>query len=127
VLGELRTKLSDLLRSTIRPEFLNRIDEIVLFKPLLKNELMGIIDIQLKNVAKLLADKNITIEVSKDAKEFILEMGYDVTFGARPLKRTIQKSLINPLSTELLMNKFVAGDNIFIDAPGDGRLHFIKK
>ncbi len=127
ILGELRTKLSELLRNTIRPEFLNRIDEVALFKPLLKNELMKIIDIQLEHVQKLLADKNITIEVSKDAKEYILDMGYDATFGARPLKRTIQKHLINPLSAELLMNKFNPGDNIFIDAPGDGRLHFIKK
>jgi ATP-dependent Clp protease ATP-binding subunit ClpB len=127
IMGELRSQLSELLRNTIRPEFLNRIDEIVLFKPLLKSELIGIIDIQLQRVGKMLADKGISLEVSKDAKSLLMEVGYDVTYGARPLKRTIQKHLINPLSTELLMNNFGAGDTILVDAPGDGRLHFTKK
>lgn len=127
IMGELRSQLSELLRNTIRPEFLNRIDEIVLFKPLLKSELIGIIDIQLQRVGKMLADKGISLEVSKDAKSLLMEVGYDVTYGARPLKRTIQKHLINPLSTELLMNHFGAGDTIVVNAPGDGKLHFTKK
>lgn len=127
LMGDIRSKLSELLRNTIRPEFLNRIDEIVFFKPLLKTELTEIIEIQLGKVKKLLAEKEIQIEVSNDAKEFLREVGYDVTFGARPIKRTIQKHLINPLSAQLLMNHFTQGDIIFIDAPGDGKLHFIKK
>ncbi len=127
VMGELRSQLSELLRNTIRPEFLNRIDEVVLFKPLLKNELMGIIDIQLQRVGKMLADKGIDLEISQEAKSLLMEVGYDVTYGARPLKRTIQKHLINPLSTELLMNHFSQGDTIIVESPGDGRLHFTKK
>ncbi|MCB0749734.1 MAG: AAA family ATPase, partial [Ignavibacteriae bacterium] len=103
ILAELRVKLSDLLRKTIRPEFLNRIDEVVLFKPLLKGELKNIIEIQLQRVGKLLADKNIDLVVKDEVKDFLLSIGSDITYGARPLKRTIQRHLINPLSTELLM------------------------
>lgn len=127
ILGELRSKLSELLRNTIRPEFLNRIDEIVLFKPLLKSELKKIIDLQLQRVGKMLAEKNINLEVTEDVKEYILQIGYDVTFGARPLKRTIQKHLVNPLATELLMNNYSAGDTIVVSYPGGGRLVFSKK
>ncbi|MCF8412380.1 MAG: ATP-dependent chaperone ClpB [Melioribacteraceae bacterium] len=126
ILGELRSQLSELLRKTIRPEFLNRIDEIVLFKPLLKSELKGIIDIQLEIVIKMLKAKNIILEVGEDAKEYILSVGYDATYGARPLKRMIQKYLINPLSTELLMGTFTAGDSIRVLSKGDGKLNFTK-
>ncbi|MEW5843881.1 MAG: ATP-dependent chaperone ClpB [Bacteroidota bacterium] len=126
IMGDLRVSLTELLRSTIRPEFLNRIDEIVLFKPLLKNELMKIIDIQLQKVGKMLEDKNISFEIENDAKDFLLQHGYDVTYGARPLKRTIQKYLINPLSAELLAGKFEAGDTILVENPGTGRLGFKK-
>lgn len=127
ILGELRSKLSELLRNTIRPEFLNRIDEIVLFKPLLKSELKKIIDLQLQRVGKMLSEKNITLEVTEDVKEYILQIGYDVTFGARPLKRTIQKHLINPLATKLLMNSYSAGDTIVVSYPGGGKLEFNTK
>ncbi|MFH1197975.1 MAG: ATP-dependent chaperone ClpB [bacterium] len=126
ILGELRVQLSELLRQTIRPEFLNRIDEIVLFKPLLQKELMKIIDIQLQRVGKMLAEKNLSLEIKDDVKEFLLQMGYDVTYGARPLKRVIQKYLVNPLSTELLLNKYEAGDKIFVFYPGAGKLEFKK-
>jgi ATP-dependent Clp protease ATP-binding subunit ClpB len=127
ILSELRNKLSELLRQTIRPEFLNRIDEIVLFKPLLKSELKEIIDIQLQRVSKLLADKNMQLEVKEEVKEFLLSIGSDITYGARPLKRTIQRHLVNPLSTELLMNNFSAGDTIVASYPGDGQVRFEKK
>lgn len=127
IMGELRVALTELLRRTIRPEFLNRIDEIVLFKPLLKNEIKQIIDMQLQKVGKMLADKGLSLEVEEDVKDFLMEHGYDVTYGARPLKRTIQKYLINPLSTELLMNKFESGDTIVVRYPGAGKLLFEKK
>jgi len=127
IMGELRVSLSELLRRTIRPEFLNRVDEIVLFKPLLKNELKQIIDIQLQKLVKMLAGKNITLEVDDDAKDFLLQHGYDATYGARPLKRTIQRFLINPLSTELLMNKFEPGDSIIVRYPGSASLEFLRK
>ncbi len=119
ILEDLRLKLNDLLRKTIRPEFLNRIDEVVLFKPLLKSELKQIIDIQLQRVDAMLKDKNLKLEVDDSVKEFLLKTGYDVTFGARPLKRTIQKYLVNPLATELLMGKFEHGDTIKATMDGD--------
>jgi ATP-dependent Clp protease ATP-binding subunit ClpB len=127
ILGRLRVTLTELLRQTIRPEFLNRIDEIVLFKPLLKNEIKEIIDIQLQKVGRMLAEKGLTLAIDEDVKDFIIQHGYDVTFGARPLKRTIQKYLINPLSAELLMNKYENGDTIFVSYPGAGQLRFSKK
>ncbi|MCB0748454.1 MAG: AAA family ATPase, partial [Ignavibacteriae bacterium] len=126
ILAELRVKLSDLLRKTIRPEFLNRIDEVVLFKPLLKGELKNIIEIQLQRVGKLLADKNIELIIKDEVKDFLLSIGSDITYGARPLKRTIQRHLINPLSTELLMNNFSSGDTVVASYPGDGQIKFSK-
>ena len=127
VLGNLRHTLTDLLRKTIRPEFLNRIDEVVLFKPLTRNEIRKIVDIQLKYVQKMLAQKEITIDVDSEVKDWLAKLGYDVTFGARPLKRTIQKHLINPLSQELLMGNFKDGDNIRVTLSNDGGLVFKKK
>jgi ATP-dependent Clp protease ATP-binding subunit ClpB len=127
VMGELRVALSELLRQTIRPEFLNRIDEIVLFKPLLKKELKQIIDIQLQKVGKMLSENNLAFEISDDAKEFLLQHGYDIAYGARPLKRTVQRFLINPLSAEILMNKYFSGDTIVVNYPGAGKLSFGKR
>lgn len=127
VMGELRIALTELLRQTIRPEFLNRIDEIVLFKPLLRSEVKQIIDMQLQKVGNMLAEKGLSLEVEEEVKDFLMEHGYDVTYGARPLKRTIQKYLINPLSTELLMNKYEAGDTVVVHYPGAGKLVFEKK
>jgi ATP-dependent Clp protease ATP-binding subunit ClpB len=126
LMGQIRVSLSQLLRNTIRPEFLNRIDEVIFFKPLLKNEVKHIIDIQLQKVGKMLAEKNITLEITDDAKDFLLSVGYDITYGARPMKRTIQKYIINPLSTHLLMNHFSSGDTIKIKQNEKGNLDFIK-
>lgn len=127
IMGELRVSLTQLLRQTIRPEFLNRIDEVVLFKPLLKSELKQIINIQLQRVGKMLEEKNIGFEIDTDSIDFLLQHGYDATYGARPLKRTIQKFIVNPLSAELLMNKYESGDTIVVRYPGAGNLEFAKK
>jgi ATP-dependent Clp protease ATP-binding subunit ClpB len=126
ILGELRVTLSELLRRTIRPEFLNRIDEIVFFKPLLKKEIKEIIDLQLQRVGKMLMEKGIALAVEEDVKDFLLQHGYDINYGARPLKRTVQKFIINPLSAELLMGKFENGDTVSIKYPGAGKLVFEK-
>ncbi len=112
---ELENEISDLLKQTIRPEFLNRVDEIILFKPLLKNEIYQIIDIQLKKLKKQLAEKEIEIELTEEAKNFILELGYDVSFGARPLKRVIQNYISNKLATEILLGRIGNGDEILAD------------
>ena len=126
VIGNLRHTLTDLLRKTIRPEFLNRIDEVVLFKPLTRSEIRKIVDIQLKYVQKMLAQKEITLDVDNEAKDWLAKLGYDVTYGARPLKRTIQKYLVNPLSQELLMGNFGDGDTIKISVGENAKLVFNK-
>ncbi len=127
IMGDLRVSLTQLLRQTIRPEFLNRIDEVVLFKPLLKSELREIINVQLQKVGKMLEEKNLKFEIDEDSIDFLLQHGYDVTYGARPLKRTIQKFIVNPLSSELLMNKYEAGDTVSVRYPGGGKLEFVKR
>jgi ATP-dependent Clp protease ATP-binding subunit ClpB len=126
VMGDLRQQMHELLRRTIRPEFLNRIDEIVLFKPLLKSEIRKIVDIQLQRVQKMLKDKEITLDVSDEAKDWLAQLGYDVNYGARPLKRVIQKYVINPLSQELLSGKFVDGDTIKVNVGEKVGLTFNK-
>ena len=126
IMGELRQQMHELLRRTIRPEFLNRIDEIVLFKPLVKSEIRKIVDIQLERVQRMLKDKEITLEVSDEAKDWLAQLGYDVTYGARPLKRVIQKYLINPLSQELLAGNFVDGDVVKVSVGERVGLVFVK-
>jgi ATP-dependent Clp protease ATP-binding subunit ClpB len=126
-LGDLRTNLIELLRKTIRPEFLNRIDEVVLFKPLTRKEIREIVDIQLNVVQKMLRQKDIIINVDDEAKDWLAKLGYDVTFGARPLKRTIQRHLVNPLSQELLAGNFEDGDKILITLGETGHLIFKKE
>ncbi|MCW8803303.1 MAG: ATP-dependent chaperone ClpB, partial [Ignavibacteriaceae bacterium] len=98
VMGELREQLGDLLRQSIRPEFLNRIDEIVLFKPLTHKEIRQIVDIQLNRVARMLKARDIKLIINDETKDWLANIGFDVTFGARPLKRTIQKYVANPLA-----------------------------
>lgn len=126
IMGDLRYTLLDLLRKTIRPEFLNRIDEIILFKPLTKTEIRKIVDIQIQHVQKLLRDKEIVLDVDDEAKDWLAKLGYDVTYGARPLKRTIQKYLTNPLSQQLLMGSFTDGDTIKVTVGNNGKLEFHK-
>ncbi|HMP88336.1 MAG TPA: type VI secretion system ATPase TssH, partial [Lacibacter sp.] len=91
-----------LLRQTIRPEFLNRVDEIIMFAPLLKREIKSIIRIQLQNLQKLIADSGIRLEFTDYALDFLAEHGFDPQFGARPLKRLIQKEIVNALSKQIL-------------------------
>ena len=126
VMGELRERLGELLRQSIRPEFLNRIDEIVLFKPLTHKEIREIVDLQLHKVILMLKAKEIFLTVSDEVKDWLANVGYDVTYGARPLKRTIQKYLVNPLSQELLAGNFVGGDTINITVGESAKLEFSK-
>jgi ATP-dependent Clp protease ATP-binding subunit ClpB len=126
VMGELRENLGDLLRKSIRPEFLNRIDEIVLFKPLTHKEIREIVELQLQIVVGMLKAKDLKLEITDEAKDWLANIGYDVTYGARPLKRTIQKYLINPLSQELLAGNFVNGDTINVSVGESAKLEFSK-
>ena len=102
VMERTRREVLDLLRQTIRPEFLNRIDEIILFQPLLKSEIKGIIRIQLQNLQSLVAKNGINLQFSDYALDYLAENGFDPQFGARPLKRLIQKEIVNQLSKKIL-------------------------
>jgi len=116
---QMRDRLMDALRRTFRPEFLNRIDEIVVFRSLGAEELEKIVEIQLRDLQKRLAERKITIELTPEAKKTLAERGFDPVFGARPLKRTIQRMVENPLALEILAGKFKDGDHIVVDLARD--------
>ncbi|MCD6401075.1 MAG: ATP-dependent chaperone ClpB [Anaerolineales bacterium] len=118
-----RDQVNRILQAHFRPEFLNRVDDIIIFHPLGREELKQIVDIQLRRVAKLLEEKGYLLEVSDDAKEYIAEVGYDPNFGARPLKRAIQRELQDPLAMDILSGKFKIGDLIKVTLNKD-RLEF---
>ena len=124
--GELRAKLFEMLRQSIRPEFLNRVDEIILFKPLSRNDIKKVVDLQLHRFASLLAQKEMTLSVSEEAKEWLAKLGYDPSFGARPLKRVIQKHIVNTLSERILAGEFSEGDKVEIVLDREGVIGFRK-
>lgn len=113
------------LKDIFRPEFLNRVDEVVTFTKLEKRQLLQIIDVMLQEMQMQLKDKGITIEVSQAAKEFILMEGYDEKYGARPLRRTIQRYIEDEIAELILLKKYKAGDNVFV-ACNDGKLEFLS-
>ncbi|KAF3888454.1 MULTISPECIES: ATP-dependent chaperone ClpB [Nostocales] len=122
----MQNRVMDALRSHFRPEFLNRVDETILFHTLNRSEMRQIVRIQLKRVESLLNEQKISLEISAAACDRLVEVGYDPTYGARPIKRAIQREVENPLATKLLENTFVPGDTVVIDA-GDNELVFSKK
>ncbi len=115
-----RDAINRVLQNHFRPEFLNRIDEIVVFHPLTRDQLAEVVDFQLRRVSKLLGDKGYFLEVSQKAKEFLAEEGYDPAFGARPLKRAIQRELQDPLALKILAGEFREADVIEVDRGKDG-------
>ena len=116
---KLRPLLMQELRNTLRPEFLNRIDEVVIFQPLGREEITRIVDIQLAALRRRLEDRRIHLEVTDAAKTRLGREGYDPTFGARPLKRTIQRLVQDPLALKLLEREFAEGDTVTVDVEGD--------
>jgi ATP-dependent Clp protease ATP-binding subunit ClpC len=106
---EMKDKLLEEVKRTFKPEFLNRIDDIIVFRALTKDDLQRIVDIEIDYVVDRLKEQNIALEVSKEAREFLIEKGFDPVFGARPLKRTIQRFLEDPLASELIAKKFKEG------------------
>ncbi|MDZ7316084.1 MAG: AAA family ATPase, partial [candidate division KSB1 bacterium] len=111
---EITREVFGLLRQTLRPEFLNRIDDIIVFHALGKEEIRQIVKLQIRHVEKLLADKQLKLELTPEAEEYLIENGYDPAFGARPLKRLIQKAVINPLALKLLEGRYQPGDTVRI-------------
>jgi ATP-dependent Clp protease ATP-binding subunit ClpB len=108
------------VRATFRPEFLNRIDETIVFHPLGKDEIAGIVDIQLRNLQARLGDRHLRLSVTPAAREYLAMKGYDPTFGARPLKRLIQREVQDPLAMQLLAGEIREGDALDVDVSGDG-------
>ena len=127
IMGELRVRLFEMLKKTIRPEFLNRIDEIILFKPLTISDIKAIVDLQLKSLMKMLSEKKIVLEVTEEARDRLATMGYDPSFGARPLKRVIQKYLINGLSEQILEGSVREGDTVLVEIDARGMVKFVRK
>jgi ATP-dependent Clp protease ATP-binding subunit ClpB len=117
-----REQVMDVVRGHFRPEFLNRVDEIILFHRLRREDMGRIVDIQIKRLAKLLADRKITLQLDDGAKEWLGKKGYDPAYGARPLKRTIQKFVQDPLAEMVLAGKIRDGESVAITAGKDGLL-----
>jgi len=115
-----RDEIVQVLRGFFRPEFLNRVDEIVVFKPLEKEQLKEIVGIQLKHVAKLLSERGYKLEVSDDAKAYLADVGWEPEFGARPLKRALQHEVADPLAREILGGKFTEGQTIKVNVGNSG-------
>ncbi len=116
ILETTRNEVFDLLEENLRPEFLNRIDEKIMFLPLTKEEIKEILDLLLRNVEKMLAKQGMVIKVSDRAKNLLADLGYDPQFGARPLKRVLQKEVINEISKHILSGEFSTGDTIYVHA-----------
>jgi ATP-dependent Clp protease ATP-binding subunit ClpB len=115
-----RDEIVHVLTGHFRPEFLNRIDEIVVFHPLTREDLMQIVDIQLERLNKLISERGYTLEITPEARQYLAEVGYDPDYGARPLKRAIQRELQDPLAMSFLAGNFSEGDTILVKRGPDG-------
>jgi ATP-dependent Clp protease ATP-binding subunit ClpB len=112
-------QVTQALRQTFKPEFLNRVDDIIIFHPLGIEQIGSIVELQLKRLRKLLTERNLSLEVTDAAKEHLAQEGFDPAFGARPLKRAIQRTIQNPLALAVLEGTFSDGDRIVADVQGD--------
>jgi ATP-dependent Clp protease ATP-binding subunit ClpB len=120
LMSKLRVNIIELLRKRMRPEFLNRIDEIILFKPLIRDEIHQIALLQINGLKNKLSKMDIKLEITEEALDWLTRIGYDTQFGARPLKRALQKHLADPLALKLLESEFTAGDTIRINTNDKG-------
>jgi ATP-dependent Clp protease ATP-binding subunit ClpB len=121
-----REQVMAVVRANFRPEFLNRVDEVILFHRLKREHMEAIVEIQLQRLMKLLADRKIELELDAEARRWLAEKGYDPAYGARPLKRVIQKQLQDPLAEKILAGEVRDGDRVLITA-GSDRLLFVPK
>ncbi|MDD4214966.1 MAG: AAA family ATPase, partial [Bacteroidales bacterium] len=112
IINETKNLVFGLLKQTIRPEFLNRIDEVIMFNPLTKDEIKQIVELQLGNVQKMLAQNSITLKVTETALEKIAELGYDPNYGARPVKRVIQQEVVNKLAKQIIAGMVNKGNEV---------------
>jgi ATP-dependent Clp protease ATP-binding subunit ClpB len=116
---EIEMKVREALKAGFRPEFLNRIDETIIFHQLTRNDLTQIADIQMRYLRDRLAHRDMKLTLTEAAKDKLAKDGYDLTYGARPLKRLIQQAIENPLAKRILQGRFAAGDHIVVDASGE--------
>ena len=119
-----RERLWDVLRGHFRPEFLNRIDEVIAFNQLSREHIKSIVDIQLEGLRKRLSERGLSLELTEAAKDILAQDGYDPSFGARPLKRSIQRLVQDPLAKRILSGEFVSGETVVVDAGHEGQLVF---
>lgn len=124
VVESTKIEVMDLLKKTIRPEFLNRIDEIIMFRPLDKNSIESIVRIQIDNLAKMLSETGVNVRFTDEAVSALAAQGYEPEFGARPLKRVLQREVINQLSKYILAGKVDREAQIVIDVNSSGRIVF---
>jgi ATP-dependent Clp protease ATP-binding subunit ClpB len=114
--AEIEAAVREVLKGQFRPEFLNRVDDIIVFHPLSREDLAQIVEIQLERLRRRLADRNLALELSEAARRQLAEEGYDPLYGARPLKRLIQQRIENPLASRILDGEFAPGDTISVEA-----------
>jgi ATP-dependent Clp protease ATP-binding subunit ClpB len=126
ILAHLKVTLLQELRNQIRPEFLNRIDEILMFAPLTEKDIRAVVDIQLARVVELVARNGIDILVSNDARDWLAKSGFDPMYGARPLKRAIQRQIVDPMASRMLNGEFEPGDTVEVDHTDGGQYIFKK-
>ena len=117
---KMKARVMDALKATFRPEFLNRVDETIVFHALEKEHILSIVDLMMQDLHKRLQEQDIKMEVSAEAKEKLVEEGYDPAYGARPLRRTIQRLVEDPLAEDLLQGRYTAGDTVKVDVTKDG-------
>ena len=126
VLEECKSAVLEVLKTSVRPEFLNRIDEVIMFEPLTKDDIRGILQLQIKGIASLLREKGVELTFTDAALDYLCSKGYDISYGARPVKRLLQKELVNELATKIISGEIARDGNILIDAR-NGKLLFSNK
>jgi ATP-dependent Clp protease ATP-binding subunit ClpB len=122
--AEARGQVMLALQQHFRPEFLNRVDDIIIFNPLGKEQLSRIVELRLEDLRRLLADRKISIELTDAAKQLLFTEGYDMNYGARPLKRAIQRMVQDPLALKILDGEVLHGDHVVVDVGTTGKLDF---
>jgi ATP-dependent Clp protease ATP-binding subunit ClpB len=127
IMREARVRIAEILRQRFRPEFLNRIDEIIVFKPLTRSEIRQIVLLQVRSLQKRLEQNGIHFEMTDEVADWLGTVGFDPQFGARPLKRAIQRHITDPLSLKILAGEFVAGDRIVARLDERGLPTFYKE
>jgi ATP-dependent Clp protease ATP-binding subunit ClpB len=124
ILEKTKDEVYDLLKKSVRPEFLNRIDETIMFEPLGKDVIRKIVDIQWKEIQKRLSEANIEIDATKEVLDYLGEVGFDANFGARPLKRTMQRLVLNELSKQILSGYIKNDSAVLVDLDADKQVYF---